>query len=79
MVVKGKLLVGPLLILIGGVIFLYSSYLVSEALITIGHNLSDAGLHWFEVGLYPELMVIAFVCTIVWGAMGIIGGIFAIL
>ena len=78
MVVKGKLLFGPILILIGGVIFLFSSFLVSEALIEIGHILSDAGLFWYEVGLFPELMIIAFVCTIVWGALAIIGGIIAI-
>lgn len=78
MFVKGKLLFGPILILIGGIIFLLSSFLVSEALIAIGNNLSETGLHWFEVGLYPELMIIGFVCTIIWGALGIIGGIFAI-
>ena len=78
MVVKGKLLFGPILVLIGGLIFLFSSFLVSEALIEIGHNLSDVGLQLFEVGLFPELMIIAFVCTIVWGALAIIGGIIAI-
>ena len=78
MVVKGKLLFGPILILIGGCIFLFSSFLVSEALIQIGYNLSDAGVFWYEVGLYPELLIIGFVCTLVWGAMGIIGGIIAI-
>jgi hypothetical protein len=78
MVAKGKLLYGPILSLFGGIIFLFSSFLVSEKLIAIGYILSDAGLHWYEVGLYPELMIIGFVCTIIWGALGIIGGIIAI-
>ena len=78
MVVKGKLLIGPTLALIGGIIMLFSSYLVSESLVTIGHNLSDAGLQWFEVGLYPELMILAFTSTILWGILGLIGGIIAI-
>jgi len=78
MVVKGKLLVGPILALIGGIVMLFSSFLVSESLIAIGHNLVDADLHWFEVGLYPELMILGFVCTILWGVLGIIGGIIAL-
>ena len=78
MVVKKSLSYGSILSLIGGGTFIFSSFLVSEKLIAIGHILSDAGLFWYEVGLYPELMVIGFVCTIVWGALGIIGGIIAI-
>ncbi|NVM16881.1 MAG: hypothetical protein HWN80_04140 [Candidatus Lokiarchaeota archaeon] len=78
MVIKGKLLIGPILSLIGGIIFIFSSFLFSEKLIAIGYILSDAGLFHYEVGLYPELLIIGFVCTIVWGALGIIGGSIAI-
>ena len=78
MLVKGKLLVGPILAIFGGILFIFSSFQVSQALITIGYNLSDAGLHWFEVGLYPELMLLGYICTILWGVLGIIGGITAI-
>ena len=78
MVVKGKLLIGPILALIGGIIMLFSTYLVSESLVAIGVNLSIAGLHWFEVGLYPELMTLGFICTLLWSVLGIIGGIISI-
>ncbi len=78
MVVKGKLLFGPILILIGGIIFLFSGFLVSNTIIEIGYILSDAGVFHYEVGLYPELLIIGFVCTIAWGALAIIGGIIAI-
>ena len=78
MVAKGKLLYGPILSLFGGIIFLFSSFLFTEKIIAIGHILSDAGLFHYEVGLYPELLIIGFVSTIVWGALGIIGGIIAL-
>jgi hypothetical protein len=76
--VKGKLLLGPILAIFGGILFIFSSFQVYQALITIGYNLSDAGLHWFEVGLYPELLLLGYICTILWGVLGIIGGIIAI-
>jgi hypothetical protein len=78
MLVKGKLLLGPILAIFGGILFIFSSFQVYQALITIGYNLSDAGLHWFEVGLYPELLLLEYICTILWGVLGIIGGIIAI-
>lgn len=78
MIVKGYLVFGPILIWIGGIIFLFSSFFYSNTIIEIELNLADAGLFHYEVGLYPELLIIGFVSTIVWGVMGIIGGIFAI-
>lgn len=78
MAVKVELLVGPILSILGGIIMLFSFYLVSESYIQIGYNLSDAGLHWFEVGIYVELIVLGSLCTILWGALGIIGGFIAL-
>jgi hypothetical protein len=78
MVVKVELLVGPISAILGGIIMLFSAYFVSETYIAIGYYISDAGLYWFEVGLYPELITLGFLCTILWGVMGIIGGIIAI-
>ena len=79
MITKGKLSYGPILSLFGGIIFLFSSFLFSEKIIVIGHILSEAGFFHYEVGLYPEVLIIGFICTIVWGALGIIGGIIALL
>ena len=78
MVVKKRFPYESILSIMGGAIFLFSSFLYSEKIIAIGYILSDAGFFYYEVGLYPQLLVIGFVCTIVWGALGIIGGIIAI-
>lgn len=78
MVVKGKLLVGPILALLGGIIMLSSGYFVFISITSIEESLAIAALTWAEVGFSIELMYLRVICTLLWGILGIIGGIIAI-
>jgi len=77
MVVKGKMLIGPNLAIIGGIVMVYASYLVFTSIASIEANLAIAALTWEDTGFSRELMYVRFMCTLLWGLMGIIGAIFA--
>ena len=79
MVVKGKLLVGPVLALVGGIIMLFSGYFVFASIASIEETLALAALSWADAGFSLELMYLRVACTFLWGVMGIIGGIIAII
>lgn len=79
MVVKGKLLVGPFLALIGGSIMFAADYFVFQSIAVTEASLAYAGYTWADVGFSVELMYLRFICTLLWGVLGVIGGIFAIL
>ena len=78
MVVKGKLLVGPILALLGGIIMLSSGYFVFTSITSIEESLAIAALTWADTGFSIELMYLRVICTLLWGILGIIGGIIAI-
>lgn len=79
MVVKGKLLIGPIIAIIGGLIMVYASYMVFTSIASIEANLAIAVLTWEDTGFSRELMYLRFMCTLLWGLMGIIGAIFALI
>ena len=79
MVVKGKLLVGPILALVGGGIMLMSGYFVFSSIALNEAELTGGGLSWADVGFSRELMYIRFILTLLWGVLGIIGGILALM
>ncbi len=79
MVVKGKLLVGPILALVGGAIMLISSVFVFISIGITEAELIGGGLTWADVGFPKELMYVRFALTLIWGVLGLIGGILAML
>ena len=79
MVVKGKLLIGPILAIIGGLIMAYASYMVFTSIASIEANLAIAALTWEDTGFSRELMYLRSMCTLLWGLMGIIGAILALI
>ncbi len=78
MVVKGKLLVGPILALVGGALMLFSSVFVFASIGITEAGLIDGGLTWEDVGFAKELMYVRFGLTLLWGVLGILGGIISI-
>lgn len=79
MVVKGKMLIGPILAIIGGIVMAFSSYMVFTSIAHIEANLAIAALTWEDTGFSRELMYLRSICTLLWGLMGIIGAIFALI
>ena len=77
MIVKNKLIIGPILALIGGIIMLFTSYLVFRGIVSVVENLAIGGLTWEDVGFNPILMYVRLILTIFWGILGIIGAIIA--
>ena len=77
MVVKGKLIIGPILALIGGIIMLFAGYFVFRSIGIIEANLAIEGLTWVDAGFNPILMYVRFTLTLLWGILGIIGAIIA--
>ena len=77
MVVTSKLIIGPILALIGGIIMMFASYLVFRGIVSIESNLEIEGLTWEDVGFNPILMNVRFILTLLWGILGIIGAIIA--
>lgn len=78
MVVKGKLLVGPILALVGGVIMIVASFFVFMSIFITEASLTGSGLTWADVGFSRDLMYLRFILTLLWGVLGIVGGILAI-
>jgi len=78
MAVKGKLLVGPILALIGGFIMFAASFFVFQSIAVTEVSLAYMGYSWADVGFSIELMYLRFMCTLLWGVLGVIGGIVAI-
>ncbi len=79
MVVKGKLLVGPILALAGGCIMLIAGFFVYTSIAITEASLTSGGLSWADVGFSRELMYLRFILTLLWGVLGIIGGILALM
>jgi len=73
--VKGKLLVGPILAILGGVIMVISAYFVYASIAITEAGLVTAGLSWQDVGFNPMLFYVRVACTALWGLLGIIGAI----
>jgi hypothetical protein len=78
MVVKGNLLFGPILTLIGGAIMMLSSYVAFTSIAEFEAILESTGFTWADVGFPRELMYLRFMFTLLWGVLAIIGGILAI-
>lgn len=78
LVVKGKLLVGPILALVGGAFMLFSSVFVFASIGITEASLAGAGLTWADVGFPKVLMYVRFGLTLLWGVLGLIGGIISI-
>ncbi len=77
MVVKGKLLVGPILTLLGGLIMFLSAFFVFTNIGLLEAELASAELSWEDVGLAPILLYVRLFFTILWGIFGVIGAIIA--
>ena len=78
MIVKGNLLLGPILTLIGGAIMMLSSYVAFTSIAEFEAILESTGFTWADVGFPRELMYLRFMFTLLWGVLAIIGGILAI-
>lgn len=72
---KGKLLVGPILTLLGGLIFLFSAYMTYTYIAVLEADLTFAGLSWEDVGFNPIFLYFRVFFTTLWGIIGIIGAI----
>ena len=77
MVVKGKLLVGPILTLLGGLIMFLSAFFVFTNIGLLEEELASAELSWEDVGLAPILLYVRLFFTILWGIVGVTGAILA--
>ena len=78
MIVKGKLLFGPILALIGGACAILASIVAFVGIGDIEVGLVSMGLTWEDVGLPPYLLYVRAIVTLLWGVLGITGGLFAL-
>jgi hypothetical protein len=78
MIVKGKLLFGPILALIGGTSAILASIVAFVSIGQIEAGLVSMGLTWEDVGLPPQLLYVRFIVTLLWGVLGITGVLFAL-
>jgi len=78
MIVKGNLLFGPILALIGGTCAILASIVAFVSIGQIEAGLVSMGLTWEDVGLPPQLLYVRFIVTLLWGVLGITGGLFAL-
>lgn len=77
MAVKGKALVGPILGLIGGTLLMIGGLLVLGVMGTLEATLALSGLTWVDIGLDPTLFYVNFTMTLLFGIVGLIGAILA--
>ena len=73
--VKGKLLAGPIIAVIGGSVMLIAAFMVFGSKVLIDVQLASGGLTWQDVGFDPNLYFVRVACTALWGILGIIGAI----
>ncbi|MFW9950496.1 MAG: hypothetical protein ACFFKA_10280 [Candidatus Thorarchaeota archaeon] len=79
MVVKGKLIAGPAIGIIGGLIVLIASFLAFTVQAALEQELALIPLTWTDIGFDPNFLTIRAVITLILALIGLIGAIMGFL
>lgn len=78
MVVKGKALVGPILGLVGALLLAIAGFMAFGLIAQLEGTLALLGMTWADVGFDPMLLYLHIILTAVWGLLGLVGAIMAL-